>query len=421
MTPGSPSDQPLIRIRGVGRYFGPAVELHTTDATAAWHTFLRILGFNPKPKPRNGIQRPIPIAGQVLEDINLDIEKGAIVCLEGASGAGKTVLLRIVAGTLQPTEGRVEITGRVSSLLKPGANLDDRQTARENVEMQRRLKGLPLSEAEPFLKEVIEFAQLKGFEDLPVRTFSTGMRMRLSLGIAMLGDPDILIVDDVLAVGDIGFQERCVSRLLELRERGTTMLLAFSDQALVRRLATRVVRLRGGGIDSDGPPGAATLPHHSGGSRNIEWEVNDLLPATDLLALTRFDVGQRRRGDDELLCLDFELEARTVPITFHPSVILLKERAPLLRSVFHSPIEATASGTYRFTVELPTSLLHVGRYALTLAVRIDHGELVYPLKASDIVKVEVTHGGEPRARRSPLSGIQLPWEVERLEISETAA
>src|SRR5690606_9436393 len=82
MTPGSPSDQPLIRIRGVGRYFGPAVELHTTDATAAWHTSLRILGFNPKPKPRNGIQRPIPIAGQVLEDINLDIEKGAIVCLE---------------------------------------------------------------------------------------------------------------------------------------------------------------------------------------------------------------------------------------------------------------------------------------------------------------------------------------------------
>ncbi len=413
-------DGVLIRIKAVGRFFGPRVDLHTTDAVVAWHIFLRILGFDPKPRYRDNVQRTVPIAGQVLDDINLEIERGAVVCLEGASGAGKSVLLRLVAGTLQPTEGRIELSGRVSSLLQPGANLDDRLTARENVDMQRRLKGLDAEELESYLAQVMEFSQLEGFEDLPVRTYSTGMRMRLSLGIALLGNPDILIVDDVLAVGDISFQQRCVERLLALRDQGTTMLLAFGDRDLVRRLATRIVRLRGGRIVDDGPPGGDALTHHSGGDRDITWEIDEILPANELVEVTRVNLTERRDAQ-RMLILEFEVAATSAGTTFHPAIILMKEKAPLLRSAFPRPIDVTSPNRYRFTVEFGADLLHEGRYELTIAIRLDSAEMVHGIKAHGVVKFEVGQHQGTSVRGGPISAVQLPWEIARVETMDQAA
>lgn len=414
-------DGPLIRLRGVGRYFGAPIELDAGDAALAWDLFLRILGFEPKPRHKDNIRRTTLAAGQVLDDINLDIHRGEIVCLEGASGAGKSVLLRVIAGVLQPTDGRVEVSGRVSSLLRPGDNLDDRLTARECVDVQRRLKGLPSTELDKYLAEVMGFAQLEGLEDVVVRTFSTGMRMRLSLAIALLGDPDILLVDDVLAVGDISFQQRCVQRLLELRDEGITMLLSFSDQELVRRLATRVVRLRAGRIVADASPGAGILPHHAGGSRDISWEIDELLPANELAAVTRVDLSERQAHGRRLLTLDFEILAASDGIVLQPSIILQKERANLLRSAFPRPIRVDKPDSYRFTVDLGAELLREGRYGLTVALRVEKGDLLYPLKAHDVVKFSV---GQPQPQSKaavPLSAVQLPWEIERVQTPDQAA
>ena len=219
-----------IRITELGRYFGPQFGLRPVSAALVWQHLRGVLGFPAKASQRQGIQRGVMIAGQVLKDISLEIDKGSIVCLDGPSGSGKSVLLRILAGMIQPTEGRIEIYGTVSSLLGAGENLDEAMSALENIENERVTQGVE-ADAEQYARDVIAFAGLEKFERIPVSKYSTGMTMRLSLALALQGNPDILLLDDVLSVGDLAFQQQCVERMLELKAAGCTWCLLCATRA----------------------------------------------------------------------------------------------------------------------------------------------------------------------------------------------
>jgi ABC-type polysaccharide/polyol phosphate transport system ATPase subunit len=189
---------------------------------------------------------------QALRDVSLTVEPGGAVGLVGRNGSGKTTLLRVISGIIKPTTGRVEAGGRIASLLELGAGFHPDFTGRENVYLNGSIHGLPRARVREVMDEIVAFAELEKFIDLPVRTYSSGMFMRLGFSVAAHIQSDVLLLDEVFAVGDEQFQRKCFGKIAEFKNRGGTILFVSHDAQAVERLCDRAVLLRGGEVAFDG-------------------------------------------------------------------------------------------------------------------------------------------------------------------------
>jgi ABC-type polysaccharide/polyol phosphate transport system ATPase subunit len=196
-----------------------------------------------------------------LRDVDFEIEAGTTVGIVGPNGCGKSTLLQIISGTLAPTHGDVWHQGRIAALLELGAGFDPEFTGVENVYMNASLLELSRRETEALFPAIERFAEIGPFLYQPVKTYSSGMYVRLAFAIAASVEPDILIIDEALAVGDAVFQHRCLRRINELHERGATVLFVSHDAAAVRALCSRAILLRSGSVIDDGKP-ADVLNHY---------------------------------------------------------------------------------------------------------------------------------------------------------------
>ncbi|MBQ8213834.1 MAG: ABC transporter ATP-binding protein [Clostridia bacterium] len=187
-----------------------------------------------------------------LDDVSFHIKKGEVVGIIGNNGAGKSTLLKVISGILRPTKGSVELGGNVVPMLELGSGFDFDLTGRENI----FLNGSILGYSEKFLiskyDEIVAFSELEEFIDIPVRNYSSGMIMRLAFSIASMVNPDILIVDEILAVGDAAFQEKSYTRMMEMMSHGTTVLLVSHSIDQIRRLCDRVIWLDHGKVVEQG-------------------------------------------------------------------------------------------------------------------------------------------------------------------------
>ena len=189
-----------------------------------------------------------------LRDVDFEIEAGTTVGIVGPNGCGKSTLLQIISGTLAPTHGDVRHEGRIAALLELGAGFDPEFTGVENVYMNAGLLGLSRRETDALFPAIERFAEIGPFLYQPVKTYSSGMYVRLAFAIAASVEPDILIIDEALAVGDAVFQHRCLRRINELHERGATVLFVSHDAGAVRALCSRAILLRAGSVIADGKP-----------------------------------------------------------------------------------------------------------------------------------------------------------------------
>jgi ABC-type polysaccharide/polyol phosphate transport system ATPase subunit len=189
-----------------------------------------------------------------LRDVSFEVEKGTTTGIVGPNGSGKSTLLQIVTGTLEPTHGRVLVEGRVAALLELGAGFNPEFTGLENVYMNAALMGFSRRETDGRLKDIERFAEIGDFLHQPVKTYSSGMYVRLAFAIAVNTDPDVLVVDEALSVGDTIFQHRCVRRIREMQEAGTTILFVSHESTLVRALCSRAIFLNAGRMLADGEP-----------------------------------------------------------------------------------------------------------------------------------------------------------------------
>jgi ABC-type polysaccharide/polyol phosphate transport system ATPase subunit len=189
-----------------------------------------------------------------LRDVGFELEKGVTVGIVGPNGCGKSTLLQIISGTLEPTHGDVWHEGRIAALLELGAGFDPEFTGVENIYMNASLLGLSRRATDALFPQIERFAEIGQFLYQPVKTYSSGMYVRLAFAIAASVEPDILVVDEALAVGDAVFQHRCLRRIKDLQEAGTTVLFVSHDLAAVRALCSRAILLSGGRIVSDGRP-----------------------------------------------------------------------------------------------------------------------------------------------------------------------
>lgn len=196
-----------------------------------------------------------------LQDISFEIEAGTTTGIIGPNGSGKSTLLQIITGTLEPTHGNVWHEGRIAALLELGAGFNPEFTGLENIFMNAALIGFSRSETESLIPEIERFAEIGPFIHQPVKTYSSGMYVRLAFSIAISANPRILIIDEALAVGDAVFQHRCTRRIREMQESGVTIFFVSHDPGAVRALCSRAILLNAGRIESDGKP-ADTLNHY---------------------------------------------------------------------------------------------------------------------------------------------------------------
>lgn len=188
-----------------------------------------------------------------LKNINFSIKDGESVAVIGANGAGKSTLLSLVTRLAPPSSGEVVINGRVAALLELGAGFHPDLTGRENVRLNASLLGFSRNQANALYDSIVDFAELHDFIDEPLRTYSSGMMLRLAFGVAVNLDPQILIIDEVLAVGDQQFQAKCIDKIFEIRNQGRTILCVSHATTILQSLCSRAIWLDHGQLIMDGP------------------------------------------------------------------------------------------------------------------------------------------------------------------------
>ncbi len=197
---------------------------------------------------------------QVLRGINFDIRPGECVGLIGRNGCGKSTTLKLLTRILRPNAGSVTVNGRVSSLIELGAGFHPDMTGRENIYINASIFGLKRSEVDRRIEEIIRFSELEDAIDSPVRTYSSGMYMRLGFSVAINVSADVLLIDEILAVGDVNFQRKCFDKLQEVKSKGTTIVIVSHDMGQLYNLCDRLIWIEGGEIREDGE--ARTVGEH---------------------------------------------------------------------------------------------------------------------------------------------------------------
>lgn len=194
-----------------------------------------------------------PDSFHALKDVSFQIKDGEAVAIVGANGAGKSTLLSLVTGLAPPSTGTVSIQGRVAALLELGAGFHPDLTGRENVRLNASLLGFSRRQATDLYSSIVDFSELHDFIDEPLRTYSNGMMLRLAFAVAVNLDPQILIIDEILAVGDQQFQAKCIEKIYAIRNQGRTILCASHANGILQNLCTRAIWLDHGQLIMDGP------------------------------------------------------------------------------------------------------------------------------------------------------------------------
>ena len=227
----------MIKINNVSMKFNLGVE----KDNSLKQMFIKILSFWKRKKRKKEYF-------WALKNVNVEIKKGEVVGIVGTNGAGKSTLLKVVSGVYKPTEGSVETNGKISPMIELGAGFDGELTARENI----YLNGAILGYSKPFIDEkfedIVEFSELRNFLDVPVKNFSSGMTAKLAFSISTIVDPEILIVDEILSVGDIKFQQKSKKKMMSMIKGGTTVLYVSHSLDAIKSICTKVIWLDHGEV-----------------------------------------------------------------------------------------------------------------------------------------------------------------------------
>lgn len=420
-----------IRVEGVGKMYriGGTQERYRTlrdsitDALAA--PFKRAYSLlRGQPYGAAGLEETI----WALKNVSFEVKQGEVLGIIGRNGAGKSTLLKILSRITEPTEGYIDVFGRVGALLEVGTGFHPELTGRENIYLNGAILGMSRLEIERKFDEIVAFAEVEKFIDTPVKHYSSGMGLRLGFAVAAHLEPEILIVDEVLAVGDAAFQKKCLGKMSDVASKGRTVLFVSHNMQAVQNLCERAILLEHGALIYSGET-SDVVQHYLGHSLqnrlSVQWDLDNapgndkakLLNASVQLANPEHDSSVFTVDDD--LLLEFEFYTlmdgeNNLDVSFH----LQDERGILVftASSSRSWTKSFGNGFIKATCRIPGQLLNQGTYTISRLLLVkDKGRIVY--SHPDVLTFEVIMPDEGRmgwmGRKEGVVRPKLDWTIEQ--------
>ena len=358
-----------------------------------------------------------------LKDVSFDVKEGEVVGLIGRNGAGKSTLLKILARVTRPTEGHAELHGRIGSLLEVGTGFHPELTGRENVFMSGAVLGMRAAEIRRKFDEIVAFSEVERFLDTPLKYYSSGMQVRLAFAVAAHLEPEILFVDEVLAVGDASFQKKCLGKMGDISKQGRTILFVSHNMSALQKLCRRAIRLEGGQVFESGDSNVI-VGHYLQGNTDArletEWGDPDTAPGDHRARLRSVRVIPQYGSDGLItvhtpLRIEFTYWNYVADAVLNVSMILndAEDTCVFNTGSGHRPLP---SGLIRHTLEIPGDFLNTGSYHINVMIVKDSSIgilLQNNTVAFEVVEGEVVgnwYGRVPGAVRP-----KLRWETETIE------
>lgn len=375
-----------------------------------------------------------------LKGVSFEIRQGEVVGLIGRNGAGKSTLLKILARITRPTEGYVEIYGRVGSLLEVGTGFHPELTGHENVYMSGAILGMRKGEIDRKFHEIVAFSEVERFLETPLKHYSSGMQMRLAFSVAAHLDPEILLIDEVLAVGDASFQKKCLGKMSEVARRGRTIVFVSHNMAAVQSLCDRVIWLEGGSILQDGPVKSVIssyLAKSAGPVGTRLWPDPKVAPGTDVVRIRKLSA----RPEHSKEKLDGGVDVITVrtPFVLEFEYWILRPGMRLSLSLhifgadgsrafntfplYEPPWNGQSSpvGLYRSCCHIPGDLLNDGTYRIQLLVVRDRSVEILNIEDALSFEIHDVRAGDVPWHGKILGVVRplLEWDTVIVEESES--
>jgi lipopolysaccharide transport system ATP-binding protein len=389
---------------------------------------------------RLGPRRSEPVSIWALRDVSFEMRRGEVLGLMGANGAGKSTLLKILSRITEPTEGRAVLSGRVGSLLEVGTGFHPELTGRENIYLNGTILGMRRAEINARFDEIVDFSGMSKFLDTPVKRYSSGMQVRLAFAVAAHLQPEILLVDEVLAVGDAEFQEKCLGKMKDVTREGRTVVFVSHNLVAMRSLCPRALVLDGGGLVFDGETDEAVhryLGHGGEPSAAVmeERELEARVSASHVFGETPFfrctrvavldEAGSPAtsfRSDEEItLAIDYVVSNAVAGLKLSVALTDANQAAVLRTESADDPATDRPGidpGAYRATVRLPAGLL--GDAHLDVSVGFV-SELRQVLEYSGVAELDVRFAGHgANMHGGAYLRPSLVWSVEPLGVAEPA-
>jgi lipopolysaccharide transport system ATP-binding protein len=363
-----------------------------------------------------------------LDDVSFEVKRGEVVGLIGANGSGKSTLLKVLSRITDPTRGSAEIHGRVASLLEVGTGFHPELTGRENVYLNGAILGMRKSEIERKFDEIVAFSEVEKFIDTQVKRYSSGMYLRLAFAVAAHLEPEILLVDEVLAVGDAAFQRKCLGKMGDVAKEGRTVFLVSHNMASVNRLAELVLWLKDGRLQAFGEP-EETIAQYLSSGVNESAEVafpDDSAPGSQYVRL----LAARIRNSEGHITSTLDCR---LPFTVEVEYMILRPSKNLRIGITLTAHDSTAvlsskdtdnsddgiervPGTYFGRCTFPGEFLNTGQYFISLGSDTPMIDSHFLLERLLAFHIELTGGanGHIPDRRQGLIRMKFPWETERV-------
>jgi len=360
-----------------------------TDTVTAPFRWLRHGG-----SARNGAPEHI----WALKDVSFEIPRGEVVGIIGRNGAGKSTLLKVLSRITEPTEGQAEIHGRVGSLLEVGTGFHPELTGRENIYLNGAILGMRKAEIGRKFDEIVAFAEIEKFLDTPVKHYSSGMYMRLAFAVAAHLEPEILVVDEVLSVGDAQFQKKCIGKMGQISREGRTVLFVTHNMVALQSLCTRAICLASGSLADDGDASRVVsnyLQSQSRSGHECVWENPDLAPGDGTVRLHAVRIVPRASAGESSITLETPIDLEVTFSNLAPdavlntSITLYNLEDVCVLSSFSRPAPRPA-GLIREVCELPGGLFNSGVYRIRLLIVKDANRCL--IDVPDVVSFEITEG-----------------------------
>lgn len=432
------SNEPVISVKGMSKMYRLGVISRHTLADEVSYLAHKIRGKDPADAIGKGVTRiGSHSEDQVdsenkfwaLKNLSFDVKKGEVLGVIGRNGAGKSTLLKILSKITEPTKGYADIDGRVASLLEVGTGFHPELTGRENVYLNGTILGMRKCEVDKKFDEIVEFAELSQFIDTPVKRYSSGMYVRLAFAVAAHLEPEILLVDEVLAVGDLQFQKKCMNKMQNVSESGRTILFVSHNIPAIARLCSSAILLEKGRLVKYGDAADVVAAYTSSALDTASNRVWADVAAPGENGYSLLSVTLKDMEDEPIISCDIEKGAKIVLCfkvagarSFRTTISLYTQGVCAFVALESREYDYDRPGVYRKELYIPPNLLAEGEYIVGISVFASKGKKLHLCRMQDVIAFQVVdymRGGSVRGDYAEgLGGLlrpRLDWSTNQVE------